>query len=220
MAFSRPHVVVSITDEEQEFQRYQAEDARATAQRLGYEVEVLFAGRSAVQQIQQLYSVLERSAEQRPQAVVLETVRGEGLERIAFAAAEAGIGWVVLNRTVDYLERLHRAAPQVPIATFGTITRPENRAMTRILEIEVEQIKPRAVEEFDMVAMVDTQPSFFEERLEEIDFVVDHHPEETPVRARLKDGELRVILNKIQERRGREILVPVDGEPPAQAPPA
>ena len=82
---------------------------------------------------------------------------------------------------------LGRTKPVAPIATFGTITRPENRAMTRILEIEVEQIKPRAVEEFDMVAMVDTQPSFFEERLEEIDFVVDHHPEETPVRARLKD---------------------------------
>lgn len=32
--------------------------------------------------------------------------------------------------------------------------------------------------------------------------------------ARLKDGELRVILAKIQERRGREILVPIDTESP------
>ena len=32
------------------------------------------------------------------------------------------------------------------------------------------------------------------------------------VRARLKEGELRVILTKIQERRGREILVPVESE--------
>ncbi|HYU81035.1 MAG TPA: Hsp20/alpha crystallin family protein [Vicinamibacterales bacterium] len=31
-------------------------------------------------------------------------------------------------------------------------------------------------------------------------------------RARLKQGELRVILAKIQERRGREILVSIDGE--------
>jgi HSP20 family protein len=37
-------------------------------------------------------------------------------------------------------------------------------------------------------------------------------------RARLKDGELRVVLSKIQERRGREIAVPVEGE--AAAPPA
>jgi nanoRNase/pAp phosphatase (c-di-AMP/oligoRNAs hydrolase) len=73
------------------------------------------------------------------------------------------------------------------IATFGTITRAENRAMTRILEIDVEAIKPRALEEYDMIAMVDAQPSFFEERIERVDFVVDHHPEETPVRAALKD---------------------------------
>ena len=82
---------------------------------------------------------------------------------------------------------LGRNKTVAPIATFGTITRPENRAMTRILEIHVEQIKPRAVEEYDMLALVDTQPSFFEERLEEVDLVIDHHPEETPVRARLKD---------------------------------
>jgi nanoRNase/pAp phosphatase (c-di-AMP/oligoRNAs hydrolase) len=75
-----------------------------------------------------------------------------------------------------------------PIATFGAITRPENRAMTRILEIDVEQIKPRAVPEYDMVAMVDVQPSFFEERaFGRVDLVVDHHPEEQPVSAALKD---------------------------------
>jgi HSP20 family protein len=29
-------------------------------------------------------------------------------------------------------------------------------------------------------------------------------------RARLKDGELRIVLPKIAERRGREIIVPID----------
>ncbi|MBA3272116.1 MAG: hypothetical protein H0T71_16550, partial [Acidobacteria bacterium] len=32
-------------------------------------------------------------------------------------------------------------------------------------------------------------------------------------RARLRDGELRIILPKLTERRGREILVPIDTEP-------
>lgn len=32
------------------------------------------------------------------------------------------------------------------------------------------------------------------------------------IRARLKDGELRVVLPKIQERRGREIMVPIETE--------
>src|SRR5438552_11479265 len=82
---------------------------------------------------------------------------------------------------------LGRSKAQAPIATFGTITRPENRAMLRVLEIDVEQIKPRAVSEYDMVAMVDTQPSFFEEPFDQVDLVIDHHPEEVPARARLKD---------------------------------
>lgn len=82
---------------------------------------------------------------------------------------------------------LGRTKAATPIATFGAITRPENRAMLRILEIDVEQIEPGAVGAYDMVAMVDTQPSFFEEPLGEVDLVIDHHPEETPARARLKD---------------------------------
>ena len=82
---------------------------------------------------------------------------------------------------------LGRNKTATPIATFGTITRAENRAMTRILEIDVEQIKPRAIEEYDRIAIVDAQPSFFEEDLGEVDLVIDHHPEETPARARLKD---------------------------------
>src|SRR6266480_4387333 len=80
---------------------------------------------------------------------------------------------------------LGRSKAAAPIATFGTITRPENRAMTRILEIDVEEIKAQAIDEYDMVAMVDAQPSFFEEPFGEVDLVIDHHPEETPATARL-----------------------------------
>src|SRR5688572_24414021 len=82
---------------------------------------------------------------------------------------------------------LGRTRTAATVGTFGTITRPENRAMTRVLDIDVEVVKPRAVHDYDMVAIVDAQPSFFEEGIERVDFVVDHHPEETPVRAALKD---------------------------------
>ena len=82
---------------------------------------------------------------------------------------------------------LGRTKAAAPIATFGRITRPENRAMTRLLEIDFERIEPSAVAGFDAVAMVDVQPSFFEERIGEVALVIDHHPEEQPVTARLKD---------------------------------
>jgi nanoRNase/pAp phosphatase (c-di-AMP/oligoRNAs hydrolase) len=114
---------------------------------------------------------------------------------------------------------LGRTKSNATLATFGTITRPENRAMTRILEIDVEPVKPRALEEHDMVALVDAQPAFFEEPLGEVDLVIDHHPEETPVRARLKDirpgyGATATILTeylraadvKIRERLATALL--------------
>lgn len=82
---------------------------------------------------------------------------------------------------------LGRNRSSAPIATFGTITRPENRAVCKILDIEVEEIGAGAMDEYDRVAMVDVQPGFFEERFHEVDLVIDHHPEDRTVRAVLKD---------------------------------
>jgi nanoRNase/pAp phosphatase (c-di-AMP/oligoRNAs hydrolase) len=114
---------------------------------------------------------------------------------------------------------LGRSKSTATIATFGMITRPENRAMARLLEIDVEQLKPRALEDYDKLALVDTQPAFFEEALGEVDLVIDHHPEETPVRARLRDvrpsyGATSTILTeylraadvKIRERLATALL--------------
>ena len=82
---------------------------------------------------------------------------------------------------------LGRNRSSAPIGTFGTITRPENRALCRILEIEVDEVTAGTAREFDRVAMVDTQPGFFQGRFEDVDLVIDHHPEDRTVRARLKD---------------------------------
>jgi nanoRNase/pAp phosphatase (c-di-AMP/oligoRNAs hydrolase) len=82
---------------------------------------------------------------------------------------------------------LGRSRTGTPVATFGRITRPENRAMIRLLEIEVTEVRPRDLEAYNAIAMVDVQPSFFEEKLPRVDAVIDHHPEETPVRVPFKD---------------------------------
>src|SRR5262249_39917794 len=82
---------------------------------------------------------------------------------------------------------LGRSRVSAPICTFGTITRPENVAMCRILDIEVQEISAQALDQFDRVAMVDVQPSFLEERFTGVDLVIDHHPVEQPVHARIKD---------------------------------
>jgi nanoRNase/pAp phosphatase (c-di-AMP/oligoRNAs hydrolase) len=82
---------------------------------------------------------------------------------------------------------LGRSRVSAPICTFGSITRPENVAMCRILDVEVQEISAQALDQFDRVAMVDVQPSFLEERFEEVDLVIDHHPVERPIHARMKD---------------------------------
>jgi nanoRNase/pAp phosphatase (c-di-AMP/oligoRNAs hydrolase) len=82
---------------------------------------------------------------------------------------------------------LGRNRTGAPICTFGTITRPENLAMCEILDIDVEPITTREMHGFDRVAMVDVQPSFLEERFVEVDLVIDHHPIEEPIRARIRD---------------------------------
>ncbi|HEY5907689.1 MAG TPA: substrate-binding domain-containing protein [Vicinamibacteria bacterium] len=115
-----PKIVASFLSREQEFQLLQAEDARAVAVRHGYEIEVLFADLNAVEQIQHLFRFIHRPAEQRPAAIVAETVTGEGLERVARNAAQAGIGWVLLNRKVAYLDELRARYPALPLSTVGT----------------------------------------------------------------------------------------------------
>jgi nanoRNase/pAp phosphatase (c-di-AMP/oligoRNAs hydrolase) len=82
---------------------------------------------------------------------------------------------------------LNRTRAAAPMGTFGTIARPENRAMTRILGIEVDQVKPRALDDFDMIAVVDAQPAFFEETFPRLDLVIDHHPKTVHPDAALVD---------------------------------
>jgi nanoRNase/pAp phosphatase (c-di-AMP/oligoRNAs hydrolase) len=82
---------------------------------------------------------------------------------------------------------LGRTGRSATIGTFGTIGRAENRAMTRILEIDVEAVTTAALDSFDRVAMVDTQPGFFEESFRRVDLVIDHHPRSGPVTAAIAD---------------------------------
>lgn len=80
-----------------------------------------------------------------------------------------------------------RTKPTAPLITFGRITRPENLAMIEALEMEVEHVTPADLARFDALALVDVQPTFFEESLPEIAVVIDHHPEAKGWRAAFRD---------------------------------
>jgi ribose transport system substrate-binding protein len=81
---------------------------------------VLFADGNAVLQIQQLFRFVRLLEAERPAAIVVETVTGEGLERVARNAVGVGIGWVLLNRQVPYLDALRRERDDVVVSMVST----------------------------------------------------------------------------------------------------
>jgi len=112
-------VIVGLLTAEQEFQQLQGKDARDTGARLGLDVEVLFAESNAVVQIQQLFRHIHAAEGERPVAIVVEAAAGDGLERVAKNAVGAGIGWILVNTRVAYLEGMRAAHPGLAIAVVG-----------------------------------------------------------------------------------------------------
>jgi nanoRNase/pAp phosphatase (c-di-AMP/oligoRNAs hydrolase) len=71
---------------------------------------------------------------------------------------------------------LGRNKQTTPIFAFKPVTRPENRTMTHLLEIEIAPAETEALREFHKIAMVDVEPPYFGDRLPRADIVIDHHP--------------------------------------------
>ncbi len=71
---------------------------------------------------------------------------------------------------------LGRNSQTAPIVSFGGISRPENVAMTRLLDVEIEKITETELWKFEKVVLVDCQPSFFKGRRVPSHVILDHHP--------------------------------------------
>jgi nanoRNase/pAp phosphatase (c-di-AMP/oligoRNAs hydrolase) len=85
-------------------------------------------------------------------------------------------------------ELLGRNRPTTPIVTFGEVTRPENLAMLRLLEIQIDRITYDDLhKDGARLVLVDVQPPYFDKPLGRVDLVVDHHPRRIPFKARYAD---------------------------------
>ena len=118
---SAPHrlnIVVSLPVESSDYQRAEAMAAQNASHQYGFNVTVIYAESDALVQSQQLLSLIHSSTATRPDVIMLEPV-GTGMVRVAQEAVKAGIGWVVLNREVDYIDEL-RGAAHVPVFTVTT----------------------------------------------------------------------------------------------------
>ena len=72
---------------------------------------------------------------------------------------------------------LGRNRKTAAIGSFGKVSRPENVAMVRLLNVKIEHVTAMSLGTYDAVAMVDVQPPYFAGvTLPRVDAVIDHHP--------------------------------------------
>lgn len=116
-----------------------------------------------------------------------------------------GIASAIALRTV-----LGRNRSTTPIFTFGQVTRAENLAMIRLLDVTVEPVDTETLRAFPRVALLDVQPAYFGERLPHVHIVVDHHPRCGPLDAEFCDvrtnyGATSTILTEYLEAAGADV---------------
>jgi ABC-type sugar transport system substrate-binding protein len=100
--------VLSLTNNDNDYQIEQATVAESAAKRLGVEVKTVHAENDSVTQSQQLLKVIQSRTDSLPDGIIFEPVGGTAMPQVARAAAIAGIGWVVLNRDVEYIAELRK----------------------------------------------------------------------------------------------------------------
>ena len=111
--------LVSLTNNDNDYQQEQAAAAEKAGRRLGVDVKIIQANNDAVTQSQQLLEYVQRSSGARPDAILFEPAGGTAFPQVARAAAAAGIGWCVLNHEVDYILELRRLY-KVPVFAISS----------------------------------------------------------------------------------------------------
>jgi ribose transport system substrate-binding protein len=111
--------LVSLTNDDNDYQQEQATAAEKAARRLGAELKIIHANNDAVLQSQQLLEFVQGPVASRPDAIIFEPAGGTGFPQVARAAASAGIGWVILNYDADYISKLRQSC-QVPVFSISS----------------------------------------------------------------------------------------------------
>ena len=110
--------LVSLTNNDNDYQIEQASATEEAGRRLGASVQIIYAGNDAITQSTQLLQAIQSSPQDRPDAILFEPVGSTALPQVARAAVTAGIGWVVLNREASYINDL-RTLKKAPVFTIS-----------------------------------------------------------------------------------------------------
>src|ERR1700677_2928982 len=107
----RLRFLVALITDDNDFQVEQARAAEATAQRLGVDVEVVYAANDSINQSQQLLNVIQGDIAKHPNAIIFEPVSGTAPPPVGPAGAGGGTAGVVLDRQAEYRADLRRTSP-------------------------------------------------------------------------------------------------------------
>ena len=103
---NRPRLLLSVTNDTNDFQLQQVHTARLAAARVPADLDIVYAQDDGILQSQQLLDRIQSTSGPRPNAIIFEPAGSTSLPQVARAAAAAGIGWVVLSRDADYIKTL------------------------------------------------------------------------------------------------------------------
>ena len=133
---TKQRLLLSVTNDNNDFQIEQVNGARQAAARLGADLEVVYAQDDGIVQSQQLLGRIQSAAGNRPTVIILEPAGSTTLPHVARAAGTAGIGWVVLSREAEYIAEL-RSAFHIPsfvvTADHEEIGRIQGRQLAALL---------------------------------------------------------------------------------------
>ena len=102
------HFLLSLTNDDNDYQVEQTSAARHAARKLGVELEIIYANNDGIVQSQQLLASIQSTTTARPDAIIFEPAGSTAHPQVARAAVAAGIGMVVLNHGADYIAELRR----------------------------------------------------------------------------------------------------------------
>ena len=111
--------LLSLVTQNNDYQLEQAAAARAAAQDVGGELEIVYADGDTITQSTQILRAIQNDPLLRPAAVIFEPVGGTALPQVARTAVAAGIGWAVLNSDPSYISEL-RASAKAPLFSVSS----------------------------------------------------------------------------------------------------
>ena len=135
---TKPRFLLSVMNDENDFQIEQVAAARQAAAKAGVELEILCAHDDGIRQSQQLLEKIQSPVDLRPNAILFEPAGSTVLPQVARAAATAGMGWALLSRNAEYLNEL-RSIFHVP----AFVVTPDHEKIGRIQGQQLAALLPK-----------------------------------------------------------------------------